>query len=113
MTGYAVIIAPPSATVSSDEFRELFAPLRRRGPHGDSIFTDGAFGVASSLLDVGDRRLVPTWTSAGPFIVAGQIRVDARDALVEALQRAGAHATEADPDVHLFAQAWSVWSTDT
>jgi asparagine synthase (glutamine-hydrolysing) len=112
MTGYAVIVRHSDTSVARDELRPLMPPLRRRGPHGDSSFTDGPFGAASALLDLGDRRLSPAWTSAGRLLVAGQIRMDAREELVHALRLGGVDARESDSDVQLFARAWSLWEHD-
>ena len=112
MTGYAVVVRHPPATVTPEELRALLPTLRRRGPHGDCVVTEATAGVVSALLDTGDRRLAPTWASAGPLVVAGQVRVDARDALVGALRACGANAAIDDADVRLFAQAWLAWGDD-
>ena len=112
MTGYAVVIRSPSTIVHADELRALLPALRRRGPHGASVVHDGAFGAAAALLDTGDPRLAPAWADAGRFLVAGQVRVDAREALVDALQRAGIDASMQDPDIRLFAQAWRAWESE-
>jgi hypothetical protein len=106
MTGYAVVVRHPQATVSRDELGALVPALVRRGPHGTSVVADGAIGLVSALLDTGDRRLAPAWVHAGPFVVAGQVRVDAREELVDALRGTGTNASADDPDVRLFAQAW-------
>ena len=112
MTGYAVVVRHPSATVTADELDALLPALRRRGPHGDCVVAGRTIGLVSALLDAGDRRLAPAWASAGPFVVAGQVRVDAREALVDALRAGGASATLDDPDIGLFAQAWRAWGDD-
>ncbi|MFL5617825.1 MAG: asparagine synthetase B family protein [Gemmatimonadaceae bacterium] len=112
MTGYAVVVRHPQATVTPDELRALVPALARRGPHGTCVVTDGAIGLVSALLDTGDRRLAPAWVKAGPFVVAGQVRVDAREALVDALRSAGTNASIHDPDVRLFAQAWLSWGDE-
>jgi asparagine synthase (glutamine-hydrolysing) len=112
MTGYAALVRHGDAVVERDELRALMPALRRRGPHGECIFTEGPFGAASALLDLGDRRLSPAWTNAGRLLVAGQIRVDAREELVHALRLDGVAARESDPDVQLFARAWSLWEHD-
>ena len=112
MSGYAVLIRPPAATVRPDELRALVPALLPRGPHGTSVVSDGEIGIATTLLDTGDRRLSPAWVHAGPFVVAGQVRVDAREALVDALRDAGTNASVHDPDVRLFAQAWLTWNDD-
>ena len=114
MTGYAVVVRHPPATVTPEELRALLPALRRRGPHGDCVVTEATAGVVSALLETGDRRLAPTWASAGPLVVAGQVRVDARDALVGALRACGANVSIDDADVRLFAQAWLAqwWSRD-
>ena len=110
MSGYAVVIRRPTVNVAPEELHALLPAMRQRGPHGDSVVTQGAFGAASTLLDVGDPRLVPAWTSTGTLIVAGHVRVDARATLVQALRQAGADASEDDSDIQLFALAWSRWS---
>ena len=112
MTGYAVVVRHPPETVTSEELRVLLPALRRRGPHGDCVVAGQAVGVVSALLDAGDRRLAPAWVNIGPLVVAGQVRVDARDALVDALRITGANASADDPDVRLFAQAWLAWGAD-
>ena len=112
MTGYAVIVRHPSATVTPDDLRALLPALHRRGPHGDSVVAGVAVGVVSALLDTGDRRLAPAWVNAGPLVVAGQVRVDARDALVDALRASGADASVNDSDIRLFARAWLAWGDD-
>src|SRR5215213_8940643 len=98
MTGYAVVIRSPSAIVHPDELRALMPALRRRGPHGATIVHEGAFGAAAALLDTGDPRLAPAWVVAGRFLVAGQVRVDGRDSLVDSLRQAGTNASVHDPD---------------
>ena len=109
MTGYAVVLDRRGVPVGHDELRRLAEPLRLRGPHGESVLTDGAIGAVSTLLDVGDPRLAPAWASAGPLRVIGQIRIDARDALVaELAAHDGAPEDEAS-DVQLFARAWHRW----
>jgi asparagine synthase (glutamine-hydrolysing) len=112
MTGYAVVVRHPQATVSRDELGALVPALVRRGPHGTSVVADGAIGLVSALLDTGDRRLAPAWVHAGPFVVAGQVRVDAREELVDALRGTGTNASADDPDVRLFAQAWLAWGDE-
>ena len=111
MTGYAVVIDRAFAPVDPRDVRALAESLRQRGPHGESVFTDGAIGAIAALLDVGDRRLVPAWATAGRLLVVGQIRVDARDALVEALGRDMADSSD-QSDVRLFARAWQRWGDD-
>ncbi|HKP15232.1 MAG TPA: asparagine synthase-related protein [Gemmatimonadaceae bacterium] len=112
MSGYAVVVRHPQATVKGEELRALVPALVRRGPHGTSVVTDGPIGLVTTLLDTGDRRLVPAWVIAGPFIVAGQVRVDEREALVDALRGDGTNASVHDPDIRLFAQAWLAWGDD-
>ena len=112
MTGYAVLVRPQDAIVSPDELRALVPALARRGPHGTSVVAHGALGLVTALLDTGDARLGPAWAKAGRFVVVGQVRVDAREALVDALRAAGTNASGDDPDVRLFAQAWLTWDDD-
>ena len=112
MTGYAVVVRHPHSTVTRDELCTLVPALARRGPHGTSVVADGAIGLVSALLDTDDRRLAPAWVHAGPVVVAGQVRVDAREELVDALRTAGTNASVDDPDVRLFAQAWLTWADD-
>ncbi len=112
MTGYAVIVRHDATRVEADELRVLLPSLRRRGPHGEQAVADGAVGIATALLDVGDRRLAPAWTADGPLLVAGQVRLDAREALVEALHRSDVRADLRDADLRLFAQAWRAWGDD-
>ena len=112
MTGYAVVARHPQATVTREELGALVPALARRGPHGTSVVADGAIGLVSALLDTGDRRLAPAWVHAGPLVVMGQVRVDAREELVDALRTAGTNASVDDPDVRLFGQAWLTWGDD-
>jgi asparagine synthase (glutamine-hydrolysing) len=112
MTGYAAVVRQPRATVTREELCALAPALARRGPHGTSVVVDGALGLVSALLDTGDPRLAPAWANAGPFVVMGQVRVDGREALVDALRAAGAGASIDDPDVRLFGQAWLTWGDD-
>ena len=112
MTGYAVVVRHPQATVTRDELCMLVPALARRGPHGTSVVADGEIGLVSALLDTGDRRLAPAWVRAGPLVVVGQVRVDAREELVEALRGAGTNASVDDPDVRLLAQAWLAWGSE-
>ncbi|MDB4881559.1 MAG: hypothetical protein JWL95_325 [Gemmatimonadetes bacterium] len=112
MTGYAVIVRHGAASVAPEELHALLGPLRRRGPDGDGILVEGRFGAASALLHLGDQRLAPAWATVGRYVVAGQVRVDARTALVDALRQAGVTADDGDSDVHLFAQAWNCWNDE-
>jgi asparagine synthase (glutamine-hydrolysing) len=112
MTGYALVVRRDAAPIEPDELRVLLPSLRRRGPHGDQSVVDGSVGIATALLDVGDRRLAPAWAADGPLLVAGQVRLDAREVLVDALRRSGTKADLADPDIHLFARAWRAWGDD-
>lgn len=113
MTGFAVVIRRDEADVAEAELRALLPAMRHRGPHGESVVMDGVFGAASALLDVGDLRLVPAWSTEGRYFVAGQVRLDARAELVEALRRANVSASDTDPDVRLFACAWLAWGEET
>ena len=112
MTGYAVVVRPPPATVTPEALRALLPALRRRGPHGDCVVAGSTVGIVSALLDTRDRRLAPTWANAGPLVVAGQVRVDGREALVDALRAGGADASIDDSDMRLFAQAWLAWGDE-
>jgi asparagine synthase (glutamine-hydrolysing) len=112
MTGYAVVVRHPAATVTPEELRAIQPTLRRRGPHGDCVVAGSSVGVVTALLEPGDRRLAPAWVNAGPLVVAGQVRVDAREALVSALQSGGTSASVDDPDIRLFALAWLRWGDD-
>ena len=111
MTGYAVVIDERGSAVDPGDLRALAPALRRRGPHGDSVYTDGPIGAISALLDVGDRRLVPAWASVGRFVVIGQVRIDARAALLDGLEPVVRSVGVELPDVHLFAHAWSTWGS--
>jgi len=112
MTGYALVVRHDAARIESDELHVLMPSLRRRGPHGEQVVADEHVGIATALLDVGDPRLAPAWACDGTLLVAGQIRLDAREALVEALRWSGSKADPADPDIHLFARAWRTWGDD-
>jgi asparagine synthase (glutamine-hydrolysing) len=112
VTGYAVLVRHDTARVEAETLRTLLPSLRRRGPHGEHVVTDGPVGIATALLDVGDRMLAPAWVIAGPLIVAGQVRLDAREELVEELRWKGKNADLSDPDLRLFAQAWSAWGDE-
>jgi len=112
MTGYAVVVRHDGASVERDVLRALMPSLRRRGPHGEHVVTGGPVGIATALLDVGDRRLAPAWVVAGSLIVAGQLRLDAREELVEELRWKGKNADLSDPDLRLFTQAWSAWGDE-
>jgi asparagine synthase (glutamine-hydrolysing) len=112
MTGYAVVVRHDAARVEAATLRALMPSLRRRGPHGEHVVTDGPVGIATALLDVGDRLLAPAWVVAGSLHVAGQVRIDAREELVEELRWKGKNADLTDPDLRLFAQAWSAWGDE-
>ena len=112
MTGYAIVVRRDAAPVEPDELHVLMPSLRRRGPHGEQVVAEAHVGIATALLDVGDPRLAPAWAVDGALLVAGQIRLDAREALVEALRWSGAKADVADADIHLFARAWRIWGDD-
>ncbi|HEX7978827.1 MAG TPA: asparagine synthase-related protein [Gemmatimonadaceae bacterium] len=112
MTGYAVVVRRDAARVAADELHVLMPSLRRRGPHGEQVVADGPVGIATALLDVGDPRLAPAWACDGSLLVAAQVRLDAREALVEALRWAGGKGDITDADIHLFAQAWRTWGDD-
>jgi len=112
MTGYALVVRHDAAPVDAGELHALVPSLRRRGPHGEQVVLDGAIGITTALLDVGDPRLAPAWAADGPLLVAGQVRLDAREALVDALRQSGTNAHRADADIHLFARAWRTWGDD-
>jgi asparagine synthase (glutamine-hydrolysing) len=112
MTGYAAVVRRDDADVAESELRALLPAMRHRGPHGESVVMDGVFGAASALLDVGDLRLAPAWSTEGRYVVAGQIRLDARAELTEALHRANVPVNDTDPDVRLFACAWCAWGDE-
>ena len=112
MTGYALVARRDAARVEADALHVLMPSLRRRGPHGEQLVADGPIGIATALLDVGDRRLAPAWAADGALLVAGQVRLDAREALVDALRRSDVRADLRDADIHLFAQAWRAWGDD-
>ena len=65
---------------------------------------------ASSVLRTGDPRLEETVARLDDRLtVVGQVRIDARAELIDALRGAGRPATATDADVMLFARAWEAW----
>jgi len=112
MTGFAVVVRHDAVPIEAAVLHALMPSLRRRGPHGEHVVHDGPVGIASALLDVRDRLLAPAWVVAGPLIVAGQVRIDAREELVEELRWSGSNADLSDPDIRLFAQAWRSWGDE-
>ena len=58
MTGYAVVIRPPSALVDPDGLRALLPALQRRGPHGASVVHEGA-SPKEAVKELFSRALKP------------------------------------------------------
>ncbi|MBA3673115.1 MAG: hypothetical protein H0W68_13985, partial [Gemmatimonadaceae bacterium] len=112
MSGFAVIVRRTGAPVLPHELAPFPAPLQARGPDGVERFTSGAVGVVTTLLDTGSPTTRPGVHHAYGLVVAGQVRVDAREALVQQLRAAGRGAAGNAPDVALFAEAWAAWGLD-
>ena len=112
MTGYAAVIRLDDAPVDETELRAMLPSLRARGPHGDLVMVSRHVGLTAAVLDVGDRRLLPAFVARGNLLVAGQLRLDGRDALVEQLQAAVHDGSVNASDLALLALAWNAWGAD-
>jgi len=111
VSGYLVVIHLDNRPATREELAPFALPLAERGPHGARPRLFGNVGVMSSLLYTGDPRLDATVATIGErLVVAGQVRMDARPALLVAFRNAGRDLTDDETDVSLFAHAWDLWS---
>ena len=91
----------------------MLQSLTWRGPDGQVQWQDAHIALGYAHLHVDDlTRTPPPLTFDHQVWLAADIRLDAREALCDALQAAGRDAALADSDAKLLWQAYRTWETD-
>ncbi|MGD8367159.1 MAG: asparagine synthase-related protein [Desulfobacterales bacterium] len=110
MSGFAGVLRTDGAPIDPAVFDRFLPILRRRGPDGDGNWSDQGIGFGYSNLNIEDRR-----PCSGPFLrsdelaIVGDVRLDARDELIGALDPSGLENPTHQPDLNLILQAYRQW----
>lgn len=111
MSAFAAILnldGSPVDLALLDPMRERIA---YRGPHGQATWNGGQIAMAHSLF-VTCPEDIPQPFTLGHVTVSAHVRIDGRDELVPALQKAGQSVSSGAPDVELLARAYLAWGDD-
>ena len=94
-------------------FRELVGFLSYRGPDGCTMWLDGPIGLGHTQLrttrEARDEKQPANLN--GRFWITGDVRLDERPALLEALQGSGQKLPASSPDPDLILHAYAAWGT--
>jgi asparagine synthase (glutamine-hydrolysing) len=111
MSGFFGVFCSHGEEVSADLLRRAEARLQFRKP--DEIFTktDRGLGTCFARMDVATGRqaeMQPVWLG-DRYALLGDVRLDAREELSEALQRREKFTARQTTDEELLLRAWATW----
>jgi asparagine synthase (glutamine-hydrolysing) len=111
MSGFAGILIEPGAVPDAAVMIRMARLIERHGGDGSHTQSGDGFSLAHSLLctlleSVGETQ---PHSLDGKTWIVGDVRLDARTELIEALQIKGQTARPESPDVYLVLLAWQVW----
>ncbi len=111
MSGFVCILHGDDAPVERALLQSLTDFLSFRGPDAHEIWLDGAIGMGHALLRTtheSENERQPA-SLDGRYRIVADARLDAREELIEKLQRAGRNVCSKTPDCDLILHAYAVW----
>lgn len=111
MSGFAGIVDRSGTPVDAASLEKMARSVERHGGDALEIVRRESFGFAHSLLastPQSTRERQPDSCDDQTWIV-GDVRLDAREELVAALEHAGMHAHADMPDINLVLKAYAAW----
>jgi len=111
VSGFCGLVAPADVSLSPAILEAMTQTLAGRGPDGGFNWQEGPAGLGYTHLDTGDSAPSPRrpWSLDPGIRLTGDLRLDAREVLREALAAAGRTVPAATSDGKLALHAWSVW----
>ncbi len=87
--------------------------MRQIGPDGQSLWTDHQGGFCQTFLDTGrkDKAEHVLRTFGDRYLIAGEIRIDARDELLDRLRAEDSQLGGQLSDYEILLHAWLLWKT--
>ena len=108
MSAFAAIICR-GGPVPEELLARIAAPLAPLGPHGGGPWRGDRVALGHRLLATRSGASLGPHVGAGGVRLAGDIRLDARDALCDALRAAGTAPPPMDDDDALVLAAYATW----
>jgi len=111
MSGFFGVLRPDGAAIDQQWLAQLAAQLSFRGPDGTNIRAQDGWGSSFAFLQTDPGRQAPQQpvTLDGRFWLIGQVRLDARDALLRRLFGTGPSPLQDGTDEDLLLLAWRQW----
>jgi asparagine synthase (glutamine-hydrolysing) len=114
LSGFVCILHGDDAPVERALLESLTDFLSFQGPDAQEIWLDGAIGMGHALLrttfESKDERQPANLD--GSYRIVADARLDAREELIDELQRAGRNVGSNVPDCGLILEAYAAWGTD-
>jgi asparagine synthase (glutamine-hydrolysing) len=111
MSGFFGVLRSDGQEVSAGLLDRVANRMQFRKPDGISLKTENGFGSCFARMDVATGRQAkeqPVWLGDRCALI-GDVRLDARDELTEALQRQEQRAAKQATDEELLLRAWAAW----
>ena len=111
MSGFVAIVDTRGAPVDRDLLEKLTDSLQCRGPDRRDVWLEGPVGLGHTLFRTTHQAQYENQPASidGRVWIAGSIRVDGREALVEELDLDTPLSLETTPDSELVLHAYSKW----
>lgn len=110
MSGFFGMVRADGQEVSRALLERVAEVMRFRGRDGEGIWTQAGVGIVFSYLKMGPSRQSPQQpVVAGPYLLIGDVRIDARRDLLGALMREGAEVSCESSSEQLLLHAWQLW----
>ena len=110
MSGFVALVNLDGAPIDRRLLQQMTAFLSFRGPDGVETRAIGQAGFGYARLHIGEPTASerPPLAVGSRYLIAGDVRIDARSAVVAAASESGS-ASAAESDLALLAHCYSVW----
>jgi asparagine synthase (glutamine-hydrolysing) len=114
MSGFAGIIHLDKKPVDPTLVEKLARRTERHGGDAFSVHCDRNFGLGHSLLRTSKESANETqpFSLDGNVWITGDVRIDAREELIDELNKRGEKGHAAQPDIELVAHAYRAWGEE-
>jgi asparagine synthase (glutamine-hydrolysing) len=110
MSGFFGIVRSDGREVSPKLLRDVAEVLRFRGPNGQNIWQQQGAGASFAYLATGPaKQAIQQPVTAGENWMIGDVRLDARNRLIDQLHAKGNHPSPDPTDEELLLLAWQTW----
>jgi asparagine synthase (glutamine-hydrolysing) len=112
VSGFVAVLSRRGTAVDESLLARLAAPLAAYAPNGSGAHREGPVGLAHGLLSARENAVVGPHRSSRGAWLAGDIRIDAKRELRDALTTSGAVLPGDATDEALVLAAWHAWGED-